>query len=93
MESIFVRDASDPIFAGLPAVIPLKEKHHWCVTSVPERFRVIGSSAVGEAEVIRHVDRFVYGFQSHPEASGELGAMILRNFLGLCGYEIPAIGS
>jgi GMP synthase-like glutamine amidotransferase len=45
-------------------------------------------SGIGDYEAIRHETRPVYGLQFHPEASGDAGMAILRNFVGLCAKPV-----
>lgn len=87
MEDVTILDAADPLLAGLPDTVKLQERHHWRVKNVGTGLRVLGKSSVCPVEIFRHVDRPIYGFQSHPEASGEHGRRIMMNFLRLCGYE------
>ena len=34
---------------------------------------------------VKHKEKLIYGFQSHPEVSGTEGIKIVKNFLGMCG--------
>ena len=35
-------------------------------------------------KIIKHKDKLIYGFQSHPEVSGEDGLKMVQNFLKMC---------
>ena len=88
LEHVFIDKKGDPIFAGLGKEVYLREKHNRHVSKLPHDFDMLGHSAVCDYEIIRHKGKIIYGFQSHPEASGEDGAKIMRNFLRMCGEEI-----
>lgn len=88
-ETIHILKPEDPIFKGIHEQnLLLKEKHHFYVHKLPEEFVTLGESAVCPHEVIRHKNKPIYGFQSHPEVSGSIGLKIIENFLHLCGIGI-----
>lgn len=88
-EVVHICKPKDPIFKGIhEREILLKEKHHFHVYKLPEEFITLGESAVCPHEIIRHKEKPIYGFQSHPEVSGTVGLRIVENFLNLCGIEV-----
>lgn len=88
-ETIIIDKSDDPIFEGITSSsILLKEQHSYHVFKNPSNFITLGHSNVCPHEIIRHKDKMIYGFQSHPEVSGVDGIIIMRNFLKFCGYEI-----
>ncbi len=93
-ETVFITKPEDPIFAGLnKSEIRLREKHQFHVSLLPPDFENLGYSEVCPNEIFRHKEKPIYGFQSHPEASGEDGLLLVTNFLEMCNLtitEIPA---
>jgi len=82
-----VDDPEDPIFSGLPeARVRIRMQHHHQLVRLPRDFRRIGSSSRCPLEVVRHVEKPLYGFQGHPEVSGPEGWLIMRNWFAMCGY-------
>lgn len=85
-EEIQIIDRDDPIFAGVTDdVIYLREKHQFYVAEIPSTFKTLGRSSVCPHEIIRHKTKPLYGFQSHPEVSGDVGIRLVQNFFSLCG--------
>ena len=74
-----------PLLEGLPDEFIMDESHFECVEKTNQEFDVIALShdeKDGEIiEIIAHKDRPVYGFQFHPERSGDEGEILMRNFL------------
>lgn len=88
-EKISILEPSDPIFEGLnKSEVTLVERHSHHVADLPKNFIRLGESKVCPNEIIRHKDKPIYGFQSHPEASGEDGLLIIKNFLKICNINI-----
>lgn len=88
-ETITLHDPKDPLFKDIsdPCVL-LQEKHHSHVSRIPQDFVCLGSSEICPFEIIRHKDKPLYGFQSHPEILQNKNAQkIMENFLDLC--KIP----
>lgn len=87
-EEITVVDHTDPIFNGIESqTLTLREKHNFHVHKLPEEFVTLGHSAVCPHEIIRHKSKPIYGFQSHPEVSGDVGLTIMKNFMNICGIS------
>ncbi len=74
----------DPLFAGLPTTLTVRVAHNDAVTKVAPPLIRLARSEIGDYEAIRHETLPLYGLQFHPEASGETGMAILRNFAELC---------
>ena len=88
-EIISILDTSDPIFEGLnKSEVSLVERHTHHVADLPRDYIRLGESAACPNEIIRHKDKPMYGFQAHPEVSGEDGILIMKNFLKICGFDI-----
>lgn len=84
MEEVII-DPKYPIFRGLrKRKIQIRKKHYNHVTTLPKDFKILGHSDVCPIEIIRHKRKKIYGFQGHPEVSGEDGLKIMRNFLKIC---------
>ena len=88
-EIVTLTAPDDPLFEGLNKnEIRLQEKHRYHVPSVTPPLEMIGHSAVCPVEIIRHQDKPIYGFQSHPEVSGQDGHRIMCNFLRMCDLPV-----
>ncbi len=82
---IRILKSMDPIFSGVnKKEIKLQKLHWWHVSKIPSEFEVLASSDATPHEVIRHKHKPIYGFQGHPEVSGEVGMTIMNNFLKIC---------
>lgn len=84
-EKIIITKPDDPIFEGIQKKeIKLQEKHSFHVSHLSNVFDTLAYSSVCPYEIIKHKERPMYGFQSHPEASGPIGMQIIKNFLKMC---------
>lgn len=84
-EKIRITRINDPIFEGLGKTeLKLQKKHSFHISYLPDVFDTLAYSEICPHEVIKHKEKPVYGFQSHPEVSGEDGLRIVRNFLKIC---------
>ena len=89
MLRVRITKTDDPIFRGLISdEVVLRQQHQFQVSKLPPGFVRLGESDQCDIEIIRHKDRPIYGFQSHPEVSGVNGLLIVRNFLHMCGFEV-----
>lgn len=85
-ERVYINAADDPIFAGLAkGEVMIQKKHRFHVPAVSPELEILAYSEACPNEVMRHRDRPIYGFQGHPEVSGEDGLRIMGNFLRMCG--------
>lgn len=85
-EIVHITKKDDPIFEGIEEdSIPLVKRHSYHVSELPPIFESLGYSDTTPNEIIRHKEKPIYGFQSHPEVSGKLGIKIVENFLKICG--------
>lgn len=85
-EIITITKTSDPIFKGLSKKeILIQKKHNFFVSDLPEAFESLAGSDTCKTEIIRHREKPIYGFQGHPEVSGEDGMRMVINFLDICG--------
>jgi GMP synthase (glutamine-hydrolysing) len=55
---------------------------------LPPEFESLAESDITPNEIIRHKSKPIYGFQAHPEVSGENGMLMVTNFLKMCGFNI-----
>jgi GMP synthase (glutamine-hydrolysing) len=84
-----ILEPDDPIFSGIEGdEIRIRMKHHHHVVGQPPMFKRLASSSPCPLEILRHVEKPVYTFQGHPEVSGEVGWLLIRNWLAMCGYGI-----
>jgi len=89
LQSVRIIKTDDPIFRGLVSdEVMLRKQHQYQVSKLPPDFIKLADSDICEIEIIRHKDKPIYGFQSHPEVSGINGLLIMRNFLNMCGFEV-----
>jgi len=89
LETVKITQMDDPIFQGLISdEVTLRKQHTYQVSKMPKDFIKLGESETCEIEIIRHKDKPIYGFQSHPEVSGVNGLLVIRNFLNMCGFEV-----
>jgi GMP synthase (glutamine-hydrolysing) len=87
-EPVFLTALNDPIFAGLEKTeCMIQKKHRFHVPNPPPDFDILAYSEVCPVEIMRHHDKPIYGFQGHPEVSGDDGLLMMENFLGLCGLR------
>jgi len=85
-EKVELIKPDDPIFSGIKDnQILLQEKHDFYASYLPDDMECLGKSEACDYEIIKHIDKPVYGFQSHPEVSGNVGEKIMQNFLKICG--------
>lgn len=85
LQNIILAVPEDPIFEGLSDKLSLNKHHLYHSSQLPNDFIKLAYSENCSLEIIKHKEKPIYGFQSHPEASGEDGKTIIRNFLKLCG--------
>jgi len=84
-ELVTITKPGDPIFDGLDKTgLMLQKKHAFHVAELPDTFESIASSETTQTEIIRHREKPLYGFQSHPEVSGPDGMKMVENFLKIC---------
>ena len=84
-ELVTIIKPDDPIFAGLKKQeLSLVKRHSFHVAELPPDFESLATSATSEYEIIKHKQKPIYGFQSHPEVSGEEGLLMVKNFLKIC---------
>ncbi|MBC8486137.1 MAG: gamma-glutamyl-gamma-aminobutyrate hydrolase family protein [Bacteroidetes bacterium] len=84
-ELVTITKPDDPIFSGLQKQeILLVKRHAFHVSELPESFESIATSVTCSNEIIKHKQKPIYGFQSHPEVSGEDGLQMVKNFLKIC---------
>ena len=84
-EIVTITNSSDPIFSGMDKTeVSLVKRHSFHVSELPQDFISLATSETSPNEIIRHKKLPVYGFQSHPEVSGEDGMLMVKNFLRIC---------
>ncbi|MDD5086785.1 MAG: gamma-glutamyl-gamma-aminobutyrate hydrolase family protein [Candidatus Nanoarchaeia archaeon] len=84
MEKVFINKKDDPIFQGLDNDAFIRKKHYRHVTEVPKNFEIIAHSEACPVEAMKHKTKYIYGFQGHPEVSGDQGNIIMDNFFNIC---------
>lgn len=74
---------TDSIFSRMPNVFQMMEDH--CeVISIPPGFKLLASSDASINEAMRHKDKNLIGVQFHPEVSGNMGSILIENFIKIC---------
>jgi GMP synthase (glutamine-hydrolysing) len=87
-ERVLIDVANDPIFKGFNKMdVIIQKKHRFHVPHPSHNFEILAHSEACPNEAMRHKDKPIYGFQGHPEVSGEDGQRIMENFLTMCGFE------
>ena len=85
-EKITITKPDDPIFEGLNKnEIFLQRRHRFHVSDLPPEFECLAESSITPNEIIRHKEKIMYGFQAHPEVSGDDGLTMITNFLRIAG--------
>lgn len=85
-ELVHIDQAGDPIFEGInKSEVSLTKRHSFHVSELPSNFISLASSETTPNEIIKHKNKPIYGFQAHPEVSGEDGMKMVVNFLKICG--------
>lgn len=85
-ELVTITKTEDPLFENLNKTeVSLVKRHSFHVSELPASFESIGTSETTPNEIIKHTTKPIYGFQSHPEVSGEDGMIMVKNFLKICG--------
>jgi GMP synthase (glutamine-hydrolysing) len=82
-------EAGEPLFAGVPAEMPVWMSHGDQVQTTGGDFVPLASTETCHAAAVKHRTKPVYGLQFHPEVSHTpYGSRILRNFLhDVCGCK------
>lgn len=82
-----VAAADNPLFAGLPAEMPVWMSHGDRVERLPDGFLAIAHSASSPLAAVADSSRRLYGIQFHPEVvHTPQGAQLLSNFVHeICG--------
>lgn len=78
----------DPLFAGLPRSLVLRESRFEVVKSLPTGFSLLAKSDTSPIAAMKHPGRLLYGVQFHPEGyTGDHpeGKTVVGNFLKLLG--------
>jgi GMP synthase (glutamine-hydrolysing) len=69
-----------PLFDRMSTEIEFMEDHCECI-SIPREFIHVGVSDVCINEAMMHEKKELYGVQFHPEVSGNMGAILIENFI------------
>lgn len=84
--------ADSPLFAKLPHEFEMMEDHCESI-SIPPGFQLIAASDACVNEAMQHQHLPFYGVQFHPEVSGNLGAVLIENFVELCLGNKPGLNT
>ena len=84
-----IEDTNSPIFEGITNEEIVWMSHGDRVESLPEGFKVIGTSENSPYAAIANEDKNIYAFQYHPEVthSPEGGAMLVNFAKNICNCE------
>ncbi len=84
-ENVTIIKPDDAIFEGLNKTdVSLVKRHAFHVSELPPEFENLATSDACPHEIIRHQHKPLYGFQAHPEVSGQDGMVMVKNFLKMC---------
>ena len=80
-----ITQPDDPIFEGInESEMFLTRRHHFHVSDLGPDFVSLADSELTPNEIIKHKNKPIYGFQAHPEVSGNHGITMIQNFLRMC---------
>ena len=84
-----VKDPSDPLMTGLPSPTQVWMSHGDTITSVPETYKIIGSTDNVRVAAYHIEGEMTWGIQFHPEVFHSTdGPRLISNFLfGICGCK------
>lgn len=83
---VTIKDHTSPITKNLPQEATVWMSHGDSVLSMPENFKIVGSSESVPYAFVVDDARKQYGVQFHPEIEHtEIGMQILKNFVEICG--------
>lgn len=75
----------DALFEKLPKEVEMMEDH--CETiSIPSEFELVAISDACVNEGMKHRELPIYGVQFHPEVSGNMGQVLISNFIHICEH-------
>ncbi|MCW1305146.1 MAG: gamma-glutamyl-gamma-aminobutyrate hydrolase family protein, partial [Candidatus Parvarchaeota archaeon] len=81
---VFVKEKDD-ILKGFPKVFTAWASHNDEVLSLPKNFEILAYSKHCKVEVMKHVNKPIFGVQFHPEVSHtEHGKKMFENFVRIC---------
>ena len=85
-EMVTITKPEDPIFEGIKSkTVSLTKRHSFHISELPASFESLAESSTTPNEIIKHKEKPIYGFQAHPEVSGDDGLKMIQNFLKMCG--------
>ncbi len=80
----------DIIFTGVPEKSNVWENHLYALSEIPDVFDLLATDSDGTIQVIKHKEKYIYGFQFHPEKDDgkkiNHGKMIFLNFIAIVEY-------
>lgn len=84
-----VIDPSDPLMTGIPSPTQVWMSHGDTITSIPETYKIIGSTDNVRVAAYRITGEQTWGIQFHPEVYHSTdGHKLLENFvMGICGCK------
>ena len=71
------------LFSRMPQVVEMMEDHCESI-SVPPQFKLLAISDACVNEAMRHESKNIFGVQFHPEVSGNMGRVLIENFIHIC---------
>jgi GMP synthase (glutamine-hydrolysing) len=81
---IFV-DKKDEILKGFPKKFIAWESHNDEVLTLPNNFEILAHSKKCKIQVMRHLEKPIFGVQFHPEViHTENGELLFKNFFNIC---------
>ncbi len=88
---VFIEDADDPVFQGLPGTFRAGRYHSWVADreTLPPCLRVTATDSAKMIMALRHKHFDVCGVQFHPESVlTEFGKLIISNWLNIENPDI-----